>query len=40
MKDLLQLPNSYIFNIADIRSAFDKALASERFRRNTVDDAP
>ena len=29
-----------VINIADIRSAFDKALASERFRRNTVDGAP
>ena len=32
---LLQLPNSLI-NIADIRSAFDKTLVSELFRRNTV----
>ena len=35
---LLQLPNSVI-NIADIRSAFNKTLASERFRRNAVDGA-
>ena len=29
-----------VISIADIRSAFDKTLASERFRRNTVDGAP
>ena len=29
-----------VINIADIRSAFDKTLASERFRRNAVDGAP
>ena len=29
-----------VISIADIRSAFDKTLASERFRQNTVDGAP
>ena len=29
-----------VINIADIRSAFDKTLASKRFRRNAVDGAP
>ena len=29
-----------VINIADIRSAFDKTLSSEHFRRNAVDDAP
>ena len=29
-----------VISIADIRSAFDKTLASERFRRNAVDGAP
>ena len=29
-----------VINIADIRSAFDKTLASERIRRNTVDGTP
>ena len=35
---LLPLPNSVI-NIADVRSAFDKTLASERLRRNVVNGA-
>ena len=29
-----------VINIADIRSALDKTLSSEHFRRNAVDDAP
>ena len=29
-----------VINIADIRSAFDKTLASECFRQNAVDGAP
>ena len=29
-----------VAQVSDIRSAFDKTLASERFRRNTVDGAP
>ena len=29
-----------IAQVSDIRSASDKTLASERFRRNTVDGAP
>ena len=28
-----------VINIADIKSAFNKTLALERFRRNTVDGA-
>ena len=43
----LALPYMYVptaqfsvISIADIRSAFDKTLASERFRRNAVDGAP
>ena len=29
-----------VAQVSDIRSAFDKTLASERFRLNTVDGAP
>ena len=29
-----------VINITDIRSAFNKTLASERFRRNAVDGTP
>ena len=36
---LLQLPNSVII-IADIRSAFDKTLASEHFSWNAIGGAP
>ena len=35
--DLTSVAQLSFVNIADIRSVFDKALASERFRRNTVD---
>ena len=35
---LLQLPNSVI-NIADITSALDESLASQRFRRKAVNGA-
>ena len=35
---IFQLPNSHVIIIADIRSAFDKTLASERFRRNAIDN--
>ena len=38
--DLTSIAQLYVINIADIRSAFDKTLASERFRRNAVDCAP
>ena len=38
--DLTSVAQLSVINIADIRSAFDKALASERFRRNAVDGAP
>ena len=29
-----------VINIADIRSAFDETLASERFRRKAIDGTP
>ena len=38
--DLTSVTELSVINIADIRSAFDKTLASERFRQNAVDDAP
>ena len=38
--DLISVAQVSVISIADIRSAFDKTLASERFRRNTVDGAP
>ena len=38
--DLTSVAQLSVINIADIRSAFDKTLASERFCRNTVDGAP
>ena len=38
--DLTSVAQLSVINIADIRSAFDKTLASECFRRNTVDGAP
>ena len=37
--DLTSVAQLSVINIADIRSAFDKTLASERFRRNAVDNA-
>ena len=37
---LTSVAQLYVVNIADIRSAFIETLASERFRRNIVDDAP
>ena len=37
--DLISVAQVSVISIADIRSAFDKTLASERFRRNTVDGA-
>ena len=38
--DLTSVAQLSVINKADIRSALDKTLASERFRRNAVDDAP
>ena len=38
--DLTSVAQLSVINIADIRSDFDKTLASERFRRNAVDGAP
>ena len=35
--DLTSVAQLSVINIADIRSAFDKTLASERFCRNAVD---
>ena len=38
--DLTSVAQLSVINIADIRSAFDKTLASECFRQNTIDSAP
>ena len=38
--DLISVAQLSVISIADIRSAFDKTLASERFRRNAVDGVP
>ena len=38
--DLTSVAQLSVINIADIRSAFDKPLASERFWQNAVDDTP
>ena len=38
--DLNSVTKLSVINIADIRSAFIEALASKRFRRHAVDDAP
>ena len=38
--DLTSVAQLSVTNKADIRSALDKTLASERFRQNAVDDAP
>jgi len=38
--DLTLVAQLSVINITDIRSAFDKTLASERFRQNTVDGTP
>ena len=38
--DLISVAQLSVISIADIRSAFDKTLLSEHFRRNAVDDAP
>ena len=38
--DLTSVDQPSVINIADIRSTFDKTLASERFHRNAVDGAP
>ena len=38
--DLTSVAHLSVINIADIRSAFNKTLASERFLRNAVDSAP
>ena len=38
--DLTSVAQLSVINIADIRSAFDKTLVSERFRQNTIDSAP
>ena len=38
--DLISVAQLTVISIADIRSAFDKTLSSEHFRRNAVDDAP
>ena len=40
MHDLTSVAQLSVINKADIRSVLDKTLASERFRRNAVDDAP
>ena len=37
--DLTSVAQLSVINIADIRSAFNKTLASERFRQNAVDGA-
>ena len=37
--DLTSVAQLSVINIAEIRSAFDKTLASERFHRNAVDGA-
>ena len=37
--DLISVAQLSVISIADIRSAFDKTLSSEHFRRNAVDDA-
>ena len=38
--DLTLVAQLYVINIADIKSAFAKTLASERFRRNAGDGTP
>ena len=38
--DLTSVGQLSVSNIADVTSAFDKTLASERFRQNTVNSAP
>ena len=38
--DLTSVAQLSVINIADIRSAFNKTLVSERFRRNSVDGTP
>ena len=38
--DLTSVAQLSVINIADIRSAFDKTLASERFHRNAIDGVP
>ena len=38
--DLISVAQLSVINIDDIRSAFDKRLESERFRRNAVDGTP
>ena len=38
--DFTSVTQLSVINIADIRSAFDKTLASEHFHRNAVNDAP
>ena len=38
--DLTSVAQLSVIIIADIRSAFDKTLASEHFRQNAVDGAP
>ena len=38
--DLTSVAQLSVINIADIRSAFDKTLASECFRQNAVDGTP
>ena len=38
--DLTSVAQLSVMKKADIRSALDKTLASERFRQNAVDDAP
>ena len=37
--DLTSVAQLSVINIADVRSAFNKTLASERFHRNAVDGA-
>ena len=38
--DLISVAQLSVISIPDIRSTFDKTLASERFRRNAVDGLP
>ena len=38
--DLTSVAQLSVINIAEIASAFNKTLASERFRRHTIDSAP
>ena len=38
--ELTSVAQLSVINMADIRCAFDKTLASESFRRNAVDGAP